>query len=71
MKLNASETKTIIVFRSRTMHAQSPPLTIGETVLKESDDLVILGVSFDSQMTFEKHLRFLEQLLKDLLSSFQ
>ena len=23
----------------RTMHPQSPPLTIGETVLKESDDL--------------------------------
>ena len=25
--------------------------------LKESDDLVILGVTFDSKMTFEKHLR--------------
>ena len=24
---------------------------------KESDDLVILGVIFDSKMTFEKHLR--------------
>ena len=39
------------------MHPQSPPLTIGGTVLKESDDLVILGVTFDSKMTFEKHLR--------------
>ena len=39
------------------MHPQSPPLTIGGTVLKESDDLVILGVKFDSKMTFEKHLR--------------
>ena len=36
-----------IVSRSRTMHSQSPPLTIGGTVLKESDDLVILGVTFD------------------------
>ena len=26
-------------------------------MLKESDDLVILGVTFDSKMTFEKHLR--------------
>ena len=34
-----------------------PPLTIGGTVLKESDDLVILGVTFDSKMSFEKHLR--------------
>ena len=39
------------------MHPQSPPLTIGGTVLKESDDLVVLGVTFDSKMTFEKHLR--------------
>ena len=39
------------------MHPQSPPLTIGGTVLKESDYLVILGVSYDSKMTFEKHLR--------------
>ena len=30
---------------------------IGGTVLKESDDLVILGVTFDSKMTFEEHLR--------------
>ena len=32
-------------------------LTIGGTVLKESDDLDILGVKSDSKMTFEKHLR--------------
>ena len=57
MKLNASKTKTMIVSRSRTMHLQSPPSTIGGTVLEESDDLVILGVTFDSKMTFEKHLR--------------
>ena len=56
MKLNASKTKTMIVSRSLTMHPQSPPLTIGGTVLKENDDLVILGVTFDSKMTFEKHL---------------
>ena len=39
------------------MHSQSPLLTIGGTALKESDDLVILGVTFESKMTFEKHLR--------------
>ena len=69
MKLNASKTKTTIVSRSRAMHPQSPPFTIGGTVLKESDDLVILGVTFDSKMTFEKlFTRFPEQLLKDLVS---
>ena len=56
MKLNATKTRTMIVLRSRTVRPQSPPLTIGRTVLKESDDLAILGVTFDSKMTFEKHL---------------
>ena len=57
MKLNARKSKTMIASWSRTMHPQSLPLTIGGTVLKVSDDLVILGVTFDSKMTFEKHLR--------------
>ena len=56
MKLNASKTKTMLVSRSRTMHPQSPALTSGGTVLKEYDDVDILGVTFDSKMTFEKHL---------------
>ena len=47
----------MIVSRSRTLHPQAPPLVIGGTVLKESDDLDILGVTFDSKMTFENHLR--------------
>ena len=57
MKLNVRKSKTMIVSRSRTMHSRSPPLTIGGTVLKESDELVILIVTFDSKMTFGKHLR--------------
>ena len=50
-----------IVSRSRTIHPESPPLTIGGTVLKEPDDLVIWGVTFDSKMTFEKHLRLVSR----------
>ena len=61
LKLNATKTKTMIVSRSRTMHPQSPPLTIGGTVQKESDDLVILSVTFDSKLTFEKHLRLVSR----------
>ena len=57
MKLNASNANTLIVSRSHTIHPQLPALTIGGSVLKESDDLIILGVTFDSKMTFEKHLR--------------
>ena len=33
------------------------PINYWRTVLKESDDLVILWVTFDSNITFEKHLR--------------
>ena len=51
MKLNVSKTKTMILSRSLTMHPQSPPLTIDGTVLKESDDLDILGVTFDSTVS--------------------
>ena len=63
MKLNASmiKTKTMIFSTSRTMHFQSIPLTIGGTVLKKSEDLDILGVIFDSNMSFEKHLRLVSR----------
>ena len=44
MKLNESKTKTMIVSRSRTMHLQSPSLTIDGTVLKESDYLDGSGI---------------------------
>ena len=57
MKLNASKTKTMIVSRSRIVHLQLTPLTLDGTVLKESADFVILGVTFDAKMIFEKHLR--------------
>ena len=70
MKLNASKTKTMLVSRSRTMHPQSPPWTIGRTVLKESDDLVILGVTFDdSKITFEKHLHSVSRAASQRLVS--
>ena len=70
MKLNASKTKTMIVSRPCKMHPQSPALTIGGTVLKESDDLVILGVTFDSKMTFEKHLRSVSRASSQWLGIF-
>ena len=52
IKLNASKTKTMIVSRSLTIHPQTI-LTISGTVLQESVDLDILGVTFDLKMTLE------------------
>ena len=57
IKLDASKTKTMIVSRSRTVHPLLTPLTLDGTVLNESTDLVVLGVTFDAKITFEKHLR--------------
>ena len=48
-KLNANMTKTMIVSRSSTIHPQSIPLTLDGTLLEESADLVISGVTFDSR----------------------
>ena len=69
MKLNASKTKTMIVSRSRTMHSQSPTLTIGG----------IVGRSLMTLLYWEWHLfsrwllgsifaLFPEQLLNGLVS---
>ena len=57
MKFNESKTKTTIVSGSSTIHPKSIPMTLNETEVKESGDLVILQVTFDAKMTFEKHLR--------------
>ena len=50
---------------------QLPPLTICGTVLKESDDLVILGVAFNSKTTFEKHLRSVSRAASQRLGTFR
>ena len=46
---------------------KSPPLTIGRTVLKGSDELVILGGTFDSKMTFGKHLLMVSRAVSQRL----
>ena len=67
MKFYPSKTMTMMVSRSRRIHPKSPTLAIGGTVLKESDDLVILEVTCDSKMTFEKHLRSVTRAASQLL----
>ena len=73
MKLNASKTQTVIVSRSPTLHPQSPPLTIGGTVLKESDDFAFWTeiVTFNSKMTFEKHLRLVSRAASQRLGTLR
>ena len=56
-KRNANKTKTMIVSRSSKVHHQSIPWILDGTVWKESADLVILGMTFDTKMDFETYLR--------------
>ena len=63
-----SKIKTMIVSSSCTMHPRSPPVAIGRTVPKESVELDILGVTYDSKMTFEKHLRSVSRAAAQRLS---
>ena len=60
----------MIVSWSCTMHPQSRALAIGGTMLKESDDHVLLAVRFDSKMTFDflssavgRHLKLLDRVV--------
>ena len=56
MKLNSSKTQTLLVSRSRTNEPPHPPLCVNNTLLSESQFLTILGVTYDSRLTFEEHL---------------
>ena len=57
MKLNVSKTKTMVVSRSRSLNPPSPALSVDGVVLKDLAYLEILGLTLDSKLTFETHLR--------------
>ena len=68
MKLNASKTKTTIGSRSRTVHTQLPPFTIGG-VLKESITLLYWEWHLIQRWPLRSiFARLLETLFKDLVS---
>ena len=57
MKLNPNKTQSMIISRSRTPNPQHPELSIDGTVLATCNSFKILGLTFDSKLTFEKHIR--------------
>ena len=57
MCLNVGKTKTMTISRSRTMLPSFPELTLNGVALKESSELIILGVTFDPKLSFERHVR--------------
>ena len=57
MELNPSKTKSIIFSRSRTVHPEHPTLSLGTTLIDNVQTVRLLGVTFDTKVTFESHLR--------------
>ena len=53
MCLNVGKTKTMTISRSRMMLPSFPELTLNGVTLKESSELIILGVTFDPKLSFE------------------
>ena len=57
MCLNVGITKNMTISRSRTVLPSFPGLTLNGVALKESSELIILGVTFDPKLSFERHIR--------------
>ena len=57
MKLNPPKPQSMIISRSRTPNPQHPELGIDGSVLATCNSFKILGLTFDSKLTFEKHIR--------------
>ena len=56
MRLNPNKTQSMIVSRFRTIFPPHPDLLVGSTSLNSCDSFKILGVMFDSKVTFGRHI---------------
>ena len=57
MELNALKTKSMLFSRSRTILPEHPDLTLMNTTIESVETMKLLGVVFDSKLTYEQHLR--------------
>ena len=57
MQLNPVKTKSITFSRSRTVHPEHPDLSLENVSIENVANLKLLGILFDSKLTFESHLR--------------
>ena len=67
MKLNPSKSKEMIVSRSRTHFPEHPNLSINGALINKVDQLKLLGVTLDSKLTFETHLRDMSRSISQKL----
>ena len=57
MILNPNKTKALVVIRSRTVNTRYGDLVLSGVSICASPNLDILGVKFDSRLSFEDHVR--------------
>ena len=57
MKLNPSKSYSLVVSRSRTLLPAHPDIVVDGTVIPNCSLLKMLGVTLDSKLTYEPHLR--------------
>ena len=57
MCLNVGNTQSMTISRSRKVLPSFPEFTLNGVALKESSELIILGVNFDPKLSFERHIR--------------
>ena len=63
MSLNPNKTQSMIVSRSRTVFPPHHDILVGCTSLNSCDFFLILGFTFDSKFTFERHIRSISSLV--------
>lgn len=63
MRLNANKTHSIVFSRSRTLDPPHPDLFLSGEEIEEVEDVRLLGVTLDSKLTFEKHIRSLSSAI--------
>ena len=59
MKLNPSKSHSMIISRSRVALPEHPDIVVGSDVVPMCTSIRLLGVTLDSKLTFESHLRTL------------
>ena len=57
MILNPNKTKALVVCRSRTVNPSHGDLVLPRVTIRASPNLDIIGVKFDSKLTFEDQVR--------------
>ena len=63
MILNPNKTKALVVSRSMTVNPTHGEFILSKLSIRASPNLDILGVKFDSKLTFEDHVRGIVSLV--------